>query len=1042
MEKTCSPKIKQDIRTHNQWQVLLDDNGNSSLDDMASSFRSTSIRVAQECLPSPPRPPSRSSKSTSQSNQSKKLYYLNQQIDKIGKHWNDSSSLYKHMHHILDLLNQQSSAIESQSSPSSLFSNQEWASYFGQLSADKTGHSRSPSHWHHQSPSPSPPRPFSFHSSIDPILNAPLTWKECSSTIRNYMANNKAPGIDSITTEWLKCATGNSPMAQSLWTLINRVWQEERLPTDWQLARIIPIPKKNGDLSLMDNYRGISLMSIVLKIICTLITKRLQEWTERNQLINKEQAGFRYNQECIGQATALYEILSRRRQAGKSTFVCFIDFCKAYDKVPHEALLFKLRNQYHLDQASPKCYNMIRALYDNPLLTTAKNPMTTDYAPILCGVRQGCPTSPILFNLFINDIMDEIPDHLGIDIPNVTNHPRCKGLLFADDTVLLANSPQDLDLMINHIQQWCQRWEMSINVKKCAIMHIQPSSTESTQPSSSSYTTIHQDIPIVKEYCYLGTQLTDTLDLLAMSQARANKGKELLDQRLNTFLLHKRIPLWIKRQAIMHLLIPTMTYGAELWSMNHNHTKPIRQVLDQAIAMTLSSPPPSPHSPTAIHNMQMELAIPDIDGICANLRFRAWIKYPKLTRSWIGLLTSQPAPICLWNMRTEQWIHRHLIPSSTLDHEMERIKNPPRYPHPILPDRIDRLLSTRQAILHDKEDIYNQFDKHTLPPTLCIDTYEQILPWHYHDHPRTAMHLSIMYNINQLPLNQDQINQFKLDLQNSSTLQHEMQHYITMHTCLRKLIMGPLISTPSQDDISTSIYMQSAMWKQFKIVCPDHQEQSILPLMAMRQKDRRIRQGLDLISNLRTTAQYHQQPHFCHACNKHTTDHEITHTILHCHRWNNKRHLHLSSIIHDLPDNPALLLGGESVNQLPSWNHLPNIALFLHAIDPIRKKIATISSSKWNVIPLNDKWNTTPFLNIQATNKWNWQVKHAITATSSWSITNHSLLFDPFVQATNKWNWQITRITTFTPWTTKRPLIDTDRPTKRLKPSRAICHGC
>jgi hypothetical protein len=131
-------------------------------------------------------------------------------------------------------------------------------------------------------------------------------------------------------------------MAKVFWKLVKGIWDTERIPENWQAAVVVPVPKK-GDLTLVDNYRGIALMSVGLKVVATVIARRVQRMAEAHGLIRREQAGFRWREEGAAQTAALYEILVRRKLQGLTSYACFIDFSKAYDKVPQEAMLYKLR---------------------------------------------------------------------------------------------------------------------------------------------------------------------------------------------------------------------------------------------------------------------------------------------------------------------------------------------------------------------------------------------------------------------------------------------------------------------------------------------------------------------------------------------------------------------------------------------------------------------------------------------------------------------------------------------------------------------------
>ncbi|OMJ09297.1 Retrovirus-related Pol polyprotein from type-1 retrotransposable element R2 [Smittium culicis] len=129
------------------------------------------------------------------------------------------------------------------------------------------------------------------------------------------------------------------------------------IPKCLETSVVVPVPKK-GDLKNPDNYRGISLIPTLEKLMAKIVATKISKIDTKYQILVKEQAGFRNFEECAGQATALYEIVRRRKIQNKETWLCYIDYSKAYDRVPHMALLHKLR----LVGIGGKLLNMIKGM--------------------------------------------------------------------------------------------------------------------------------------------------------------------------------------------------------------------------------------------------------------------------------------------------------------------------------------------------------------------------------------------------------------------------------------------------------------------------------------------------------------------------------------------------------------------------------------------------------------------------------------------------------------------------------------------------------
>ena len=214
-----------------------------------------------------------------------------------------------------------------------------WVSFFGRLAEDKPGNSRSREVWEE--------RGALLEEHPNDETND-LSWFEVVDAVR-LMPNGKAAGIDDFPAEWIKMILVDenceicpqSPFAQALWKLLKAVWDSEIYPFGWDTAVVVPVPKKS-DLTICDNYSGISLISVTAKILSSVIATRIQKWAEDNGKLDRAQAGFRKREETTAQIAALYEICMRRKIKQERTLLTIIDYAKAYDSVPHQALILKL----------------------------------------------------------------------------------------------------------------------------------------------------------------------------------------------------------------------------------------------------------------------------------------------------------------------------------------------------------------------------------------------------------------------------------------------------------------------------------------------------------------------------------------------------------------------------------------------------------------------------------------------------------------------------------------------------------------------------
>jgi hypothetical protein len=123
--------------------------------------------------------------------------------------------------------------------------------------------------------------------------------------------------------------------------MLQDLWVNSFVPDSLNVSCLVSVFKK-GDPTDTNNYRGISLIDSLGKILITLLTTRLQQTLEDQNILIKGQSGFRSGEEAVAQALALYEIIKRRQNVSLDTFALFLDYEKAFDSVPHEGLFRKM----------------------------------------------------------------------------------------------------------------------------------------------------------------------------------------------------------------------------------------------------------------------------------------------------------------------------------------------------------------------------------------------------------------------------------------------------------------------------------------------------------------------------------------------------------------------------------------------------------------------------------------------------------------------------------------------------------------------------
>jgi hypothetical protein len=160
-------------------------------------------------------------------------------------------------------------------------------------------------------------------------LDGDITVAEVAAVIEK-MAAAKAGGCDGVLPFMLK--RGGEGMVAGLRRLLQVVWEQEAVPADWKRGQLVPI-FKGGTESALGDYRGITLMSVVGKVLEGVVLARIEKWMEKAGGLSDAQGGFRAGRGTADLIWLVSEVIQRRRELKQRSFVCFVDVQKAYDTV-------------------------------------------------------------------------------------------------------------------------------------------------------------------------------------------------------------------------------------------------------------------------------------------------------------------------------------------------------------------------------------------------------------------------------------------------------------------------------------------------------------------------------------------------------------------------------------------------------------------------------------------------------------------------------------------------------------------------------------
>jgi hypothetical protein len=350
----------------------------------------------------------------------------------------------------------------------------------------------------------------------------------------------KAAGPDSMKPMILKKMA--TTLAEPLTIIFRKSLEEGEVPHDWSQANVSPIYKK-GDKSSPANYRPVSLTCIACKMMEHIVTSQLMQHANRHDLLYDLQYGFREKRSCETQLLGFVDDLMKNMQGKSQTDVIIMDFAKAFDKVEHNRLCYKLQ-QYGI---RGKTNQWIKAFLSNRTQRVVVDNEASNEAPVSSGVPQGSVLGPCLFLFYINDLP------VGL---------KSKTRLFADDTLIYitvsANSGNVLQEDLCRLEQWEQEWYMKFHPQKCEVLSVTRSKTVETR----DYILHGHILNRVSTAKYLGVTLNNQLkwnNHISNITSKANSTLGFLRRNLQ---IGSRD---IKTRAYQTLVRPTLEYSCSVW---------------------------------------------------------------------------------------------------------------------------------------------------------------------------------------------------------------------------------------------------------------------------------------------------------------------------------------------------------------------------------------------------------------------------------------------------------------------------------------------
>ena len=394
------------------------------------------------------------------------------------------------------------------------------------------------------------------------ILNCRISADEILRNIKK-LNNGKASGLDRILNEHIK--SSSHILLPVYEAYFNIILDTGVFPEQWSTGCIHPIYKNKGDRLNAQNYRPITILSCLGKLFTSILNTRLNEYLEESMLLSENQAGFRKNYSTNDHIFSLYSLIEIFKSSKQKLFCGFIDFSSAFDSVWRVGLWSKLLKS----NINGKVFNIIYNMYQDIKSCVSLLGENSTFFSSYSGVRQGENLSPVLFSIFLNDLESSLMTNseVGVTIDyndtEISIFMRLVVLLYADDTVIVAKSENDLQYTFDRFYTYCQQWKLKVNASKTKVVIF-----GAKKIYKYEFRIGNQIIEVTDKYKYLGIYFSQSRSFLNARKhivEQAKKAMYLLFFRINNL----NLPIDLQLKLFDHTVLPILTYSCEIWGFEN-----------------------------------------------------------------------------------------------------------------------------------------------------------------------------------------------------------------------------------------------------------------------------------------------------------------------------------------------------------------------------------------------------------------------------------------------------------------------------------------
>ena len=395
----------------------------------------------------------------------------------------------------------------------------------------------------------------------DSSLNAPFEQSEIQLAL-TCLKSKKSPGVDDICSEMLSCSSGL--ILPYLTKLFNEIFSTGIYPFRWSESIVVPIYKR-GNMHEVNNYRGISLTSILSKVFVHVLKSRLTDWADDNKIISEEQAGFRKGYSTIDNVFTLCGIIQRQLERRKKLYVAYIDFRKAFDSVNREAL-WKILER---NGVRGHMINVLKSMYSSVQCRVKCLEGLSDLIECLMGLKQGCKASSILFLYMIDEVAKEMKKFGKHGVQLMPDSTIVHMLMFADDVALLSDTVPGLQNQLNVLHQVSKNLGLMINAEKTKVVVYRMGGHVARH---EKWFLGGERLEVVNSYKYLGMVISTKLSPVTAQADLVYRAKAGLIQVVKSLRNINSVDPLVFFKLFDTRIQPILLYSSEVWGFDDCQT--------------------------------------------------------------------------------------------------------------------------------------------------------------------------------------------------------------------------------------------------------------------------------------------------------------------------------------------------------------------------------------------------------------------------------------------------------------------------------------